>query len=108
MTHSSPANPLSRSLPMLGRATFTTVASSDAMPDPRTVAARTHRPRAVPNRRGSVAGEVTPGDATDAAHGTHRAASPFDAGPAPPSSQTAWAEYTGRSSIVATPGSASH
>jgi hypothetical protein len=36
-------------VPIVGRATFTTVASRNAMPDPSTVASRTHRALRVPH-----------------------------------------------------------
>jgi hypothetical protein len=44
-THCSAASPVLKSRPMAGKAMPTTVASIEAMADPRTVAARTHRPR---------------------------------------------------------------
>src|SRR3954451_47419 len=48
MVQASPPRPVSRDRPMAGSATLTTVASRNAMPDPSTVAASTHRPRASP------------------------------------------------------------
>ena len=42
--HWSPPSPASRSSPMVGRATLTTVASRNAIPDPSTVARSTQRP----------------------------------------------------------------
>src|SRR6266702_6019785 len=50
MVHCSPESPAPKSLPMVGSATLTTVASSITSPDPSTQASRTHRP-AVDRRR---------------------------------------------------------
>jgi hypothetical protein len=48
IVHCSPEKPASSSVPMRSSATFTTLASSIASPDPSTVANSTHRPCAVP------------------------------------------------------------
>jgi hypothetical protein len=50
IVHCKPENPASSSVPMRSSATFTTVASSIASPDPSTVANNTQRPCAVPIR----------------------------------------------------------
>ena len=47
-THCSVPRPLWKDFPILGSAMPTTVESSIAMPEPRTAAARTQRPRLVP------------------------------------------------------------
>src|SRR5213080_1376535 len=48
-----------RSLPIAGSATLTTVPSRNAIPDPNAVAAKTHRPRAVPSAiRSSLIGSA--------------------------------------------------
>ena len=47
--HCRPATSASNSSPIAGSATFTTVPSRNAIPDPRAVAASTHLARLVPN-----------------------------------------------------------
>ena len=49
MVHCSAEKSASRSAPIAGRATFTTVASMPANPEPRIEASRTQRPFADPN-----------------------------------------------------------
>jgi hypothetical protein len=57
MTQVKLGRPAPSESPMLGRATSTTVASMNASPEPRTVAATTQRARGDPNAiAGSVAG----------------------------------------------------
>ena len=48
-SHCKPATLAFRSVPIEGSATFTTVASRNAMPDPSTVASRTQRAVGVPH-----------------------------------------------------------
>ena len=48
MTHCNTAMLASESVPIVGRATFTTVASRNAIPEPSTVASRTQRALGVP------------------------------------------------------------
>src|SRR5215212_5781758 len=78
MVHCNPASPVSRSRPMVGRATFTTVVSRNTMADPRTDAASTHRPAGVPQATATVGNlpVVEPAGMTDVgaayAAGRHR------------------------------------
>src|SRR5262245_28486286 len=54
MTHCNPATVAFRSVPIVGSATLTTVASRNAMPDPSTVASRTQSALGVPQVTGSI------------------------------------------------------
>src|SRR5438874_12039306 len=70
MVHCKPSNPALRSRPSAGKAMLTTVASSDAIPEPRTAATTTHLPDASLSLSASEAAPPAPGPTNCGARST--------------------------------------
>ncbi len=64
-THCRLDSPASKSRPIVGSAMFTTVASSAARPEPRTVASSTQRPAGLPKRRLDSVTDISSGAPVD-------------------------------------------